>query len=372
MGRLEFRGVSKLYPKAARKAVDTLDLSFGDGEFTVLVGPSGCGKSTILRMIAGLEEISQGELLLDGELLNDVEPQRRGVAMVFQSYALYPHMTVAENIGFPLRVAGERDAVVSEKVLETSKRLGLVPYLPRLPRQLSGGQRQRVALGRAMVRQPKIFLLDEPLSNLDAKLRLEMRVEIARLHRTLGTSFVYVTHDQAEAMTLGDRIVVLRDGIVQQHATPEDLYGNPANAFVGGFIGTPAMNFLEAEIVCRDGRFFLLSEGVSLAAEERDFGMLRRYGKERVLVGFRPADAAIVRSSSEEGIAGRFLLQEFLGDEVLWHVETEIGGQSKILVGKSKETTGFAPGEAAHVIPDPGRLYLFDPDGGASLRRDPA
>ena len=225
-----------------------VDLEINAGEFVVFVGPSGCGKSTLLRMISGLEDISSGELRIGGEVMNDVDPSKRGIAMVFQSYALYPHMTVRENMGFALKIAGEPKDEIEARVQEAAGILDLVPFLDRKPKAMSGGQRQRVAIGRSIVRQPKVFLFDEPLSNLDAELRVHMRIEIARLHRELGTTIVYVTHDQVEAMTLADKIVVLRAGVIEQVGAPLDLYDNPANTFVAGFIGSPRMNFLDGRI----------------------------------------------------------------------------------------------------------------------------
>jgi lactose/L-arabinose transport system ATP-binding protein len=242
-------------------AVDVIkgvDLTIKQGEFVVFVGPSGCGKSTLLRMISGLEDITSGELQIGGQVMNDVDPSKRGVAMVFQTYALYPHMTVRENMGFALRFAGAPKAEVASKVDAAAKTLGLEPLMERKPKALSGGQRQRVAIGRAIVREPKVFLFDEPLSNLDAELRVHMRIEIARLHRTLGTTIVYVTHDQVEAMTLADKIVVLRAGLVEQVGAPLELYDNPANTFVAGFIGSPRMNFFAGRVKGHDGQRCLI------------------------------------------------------------------------------------------------------------------
>ena len=247
MAEIVLDKVTKSYPDGA-VAVQELSITIADGEFLILVGPSGCGKSTTLNMIAGLEGISSGDLLIGGERVNDKAPKDRDIAMVFQSYALYPHMSVRQNIAFPLTLAKMKKPEIAAKVEETAKILDLTDLLDRKPAQLSGGQRQRVAMGRAIVRQPKAFLMDEPLSNLDAKLRVQMRAEIARLQRRLGTTTVYVTHDQTEAMTLGDRVVVMRGGVVQQIGTPEELYERPANLFVAGFIGSPAMNFFPATL----------------------------------------------------------------------------------------------------------------------------
>src|SRR6188508_1400550 len=248
MATVTFDKASRVYPGTERPAVDALDLHIEDGEFLVLVGPSGCGKSTSLRMLAGLEDVNAGRILIGDRDVTDVQPKDRDIAMVFQNYALYPHMTVADNMGFALKIAGTPKAEIRQRVEEAAKILDLSQYLDRKPKALSGGQRQRVAMGRAIVRQPQVFLMDEPLSNLDAKLRVQTRTQIAALQRRLGTTTVYVTHDQVEALTMGDRIAVMKDGVLQQIGTPTDLYDRPANAFVAGFIGSPAMNLFTAQI----------------------------------------------------------------------------------------------------------------------------
>ncbi len=252
MAKVEFKNVDKSYENNNVKTVDNLNLEIIDKEFLVLVGPSGCGKSTILRMIAGLESITAGELFIGSELVNDVHPKDRDIAMVFQNYALYPHMSIKENMAFGLKMRKFSKDEIEKRVLEAAKILDLEEYLDRKPKQLSGGQRQRVALGRAMVREPKVFLMDEPLSNLDAKLRVQMRSEIKKLHKKIGTTFVYVTHDQVEALTMGDRIVILNKGYVQQIGTPQEVYSNPDNIFTAGFVGSPAMNFFETKVVSED------------------------------------------------------------------------------------------------------------------------
>jgi multiple sugar transport system ATP-binding protein len=249
MASVTFDSATRLYPGGTRPAVDQINLDIQDGEFLVLVGPSGCGKSTTLRMLAGLEEVNQGRILIGDRDVTDVPPKDRDIAMVFQNYALYPHMTVAENMGFALKIAGVSKEERAERVLEAAKLLDLEPYLSRKPKALSGGQRQRVAMGRAIVRKPQVFLMDEPLSNLDAKLRVQTRTQIASLQRRLGVTTVYVTHDQVEAMTMGDRVAVLKDGVLQQVATPRELYETPQNVFVAGFIGSPAMNLVQLPIV---------------------------------------------------------------------------------------------------------------------------
>src|SRR4051812_47680647 len=258
MASVTLEGIRKIYQGSTpHVAVHGVNLDVADGEFVVLVGPSGCGKSTTLRMIAGLESISAGKLLIDGRVVNDVPPKDRDIAMVFQSYALYPHMTVRDNLGFALKLRGSSKSEIDKRVTEAAGILGITEFLDRTPRQLSGGQRQRVALGRAIVRDPKVFLFDEPLSNLDAQLRVQMRREIARLHEELDATMIYVTHDQVEAMTLGDRIVVMNKGFVQQIDTPMNLYDHPRNRFVAGFIGSPAMNFVDGSILTRDSLQFV-------------------------------------------------------------------------------------------------------------------
>ncbi|NUM33555.1 MAG: sn-glycerol-3-phosphate ABC transporter ATP-binding protein UgpC [Candidatus Brocadiae bacterium] len=287
MAGVIFKNVYKIYENKTM-VIQNFDLEIRDKEFLVLVGPSGCGKSTTLRMIAGLEEVSRGDLMIDGLRVNDVAPKDRDIAMVFQNYALYPHMSVKENMAFSLKLRGVDRNEIEKKVLEVSEILGLKDLLERKPKQLSGGQRQRVAMGRAIVRSPKVFLFDEPLSNLDAKLRVQMRVEIAKLHKLLGTTIVYVTHDQVEAMTLADRIVVMKDGFIQQIGTPLELYEKPANAFVGGFIGSPSMNQIAAKVGTEKGQIVLQGQDflVSLSGEKAK--ALESHKGEDVLMGIRP------------------------------------------------------------------------------------
>ncbi len=290
MAYLTLRGINKIYPNGYH-AVHDFNMEIEKGEFIVFVGSSGCGKSTTLRMIAGLENISKGEFYIDGEKANDKGPRERGVAMVFQSYALYPHMTVYDNLAFGLTLQGVDDDVIEQRVQSTAKILGLTDYLERLPRELSGGQRQRVAVGRAIIRKVDIFLMDEPLSNLDAKQRVTMRSEITQIHRETGATTIYVTHDQTEAMTMADRIVVMKDGYIQQIGTPYELYFNPVNMFVAGFIGEPPMNFIESTI--RNGRLDLIENKIDLGAVA-DQSVLDKYEGQNVIFGFRPEAIKVV------------------------------------------------------------------------------
>jgi len=290
MASISFKNVTKTYDGAASPVVPNLNLEIKDKEFIILVGPSGCGKSTTLRMIAGLESITEGEMYIGDRLMNKVPSKDRDIAMVFQNYALYPHMNVYKNIAFGLKLRKEDPAEIDKRVHEAAKILDLEHLLTRKPKELSGGQRQRVALGRAMVRNPAVFLLDEPLSNLDAKLRASMRTEIAKLHQRLNITFVYVTHDQTEAMTMGDRIVVMKDGIVQQFDTPQTLYEQPVNLFVAGFIGSPQMNFLDVEIAKEGGRLYAVLGKNKLAVPEFKCDALAKYAGKRVIMGLRPED----------------------------------------------------------------------------------
>ena len=289
MATLELININKVYPNGVQAVFD-FNLKVADKEFIVFVGPSGCGKSTTLRMIAGLEEISSGEFYIDGELMNDVAPKDRNIAMVFQSYALYPHMSVYENMAFGLRLRKVPKDVIDQKVKDAAEKLGLTPYLQRKPKALSGGQRQRVALGRAIVRDAKVFLMDEPLSNLDAKLRVQMRSELIRLHNSLATTTIYVTHDQIEAMTMASRIVVMKDGYIQQVGAPKEIYDNPINVFVAGFIGTPSMNFVHGTVT--PNGVFTTPDGHSLVVPAAKFEVLQREGLvgTDVIFGIRPED----------------------------------------------------------------------------------
>ena len=299
-------------------AVQEFNLDIKDKEFIVLVGPSGCGKSTTLRMVAGLEEISGGELLIDGKLVNDVAPKDRDIAMVFQSYALYPHMTVYENMAFSLRIKKVPKDEIDRKVREAAEILDITQYLDRKPKALSGGQRQRVAIGRAIVRAPKVMLMDEPLSNLDAKLRNEMRAEIIKLRERIDTTFIYVTHDQTEAMTLGDRIVIMKDGFIQQIGTPQEVFNHPANLFVAGFIGMPVMNFFDAELKEENGKYFVALGGhrVELSPEKEARLKANGVGSREITLGVRPEHTDL----SENGVTGKVDVSEMMGSSVHLHV----------------------------------------------------
>ncbi|AQT79092.1 ABC transporter ATP-binding protein [Mycolicibacterium litorale] len=388
MAEIVLDHVTKSYPDGA-VAVKDLSLTIADGEFVILVGPSGCGKSTTLNMIAGLEEISSGELRIGGARVNEKAPRDRDIAMVFQSYALYPHMTVRQNIAFPLTLAKMNKAEIAQKVDETAKILDLTGLLDRKPSQLSGGQRQRVAMGRAIVRQPKAFLMDEPLSNLDAKLRVQMRGEIARLQNRLGTTTVYVTHDQTEAMTLGDRVVVLRAGEAQQIGTPEELYGQPANLFVAGFIGSPAMNFFPATLT--DVGVQLPFGEVTLADEIRQ--VIGRHPKPtNVIAGIRPEhfeDAAVldvyerIRALTfevdvdlvESLGADKYVYFRTSGDGArsaqLAELAAESGAGENEFVARLSADSKAVVGQAIELAFDATKLQVFDADSGVNLTIPP-
>ena len=320
MATVTYDQATRVYPGTERPAVDALDLHIEDGEFLVLVGPSGCGKSTSLRMLAGLEDVNAGRILIGDRDVTDVQPKDRDIAMVFQNYALYPHMSVADNMGFALKIAGTPKADIRKRVEEAAKILDLSEYLDRKPKALSGGQRQRVAMGRAIVRQPQVFLMDEPLSNLDAKLRVQTRTQIASLQRRLGVTTVYVTHDQTEALTMGDRIAVLKDGVLQQVGTPRDMYDTPANVFVAGFIGSPAMNIGS----------FKVADGVAILGETRIplersvVGALTPEDKGHVTLGFRPESLDIVSQGSEGAIPIKVALVEELGSDAFVYGEIDV------------------------------------------------
>ncbi len=327
-------------------AVQEFNLDIADKEFIVLVGPSGCGKSTTLRMVAGLEEISGGELYIDGKLMNDVAPKDRDIAMVFQNYALYPHMTVYENMAFSLKLRKESKEVIDKKVREAAEILDITQYLERKPKALSGGQRQRVAIGRAIVRDPAVFLMDEPLSNLDAKLRNQMRAEIIKLRERINTTFIYVTHDQTEAMTLGDRIVIMRDGYIQQIGTPQEVFNNPRNLFVAGFIGSPQMNYFDANLVREGDKFFVEYGGVKVEmdAEKSARLLANNVQSQPVTLGVRPDHTSI----TETGVKAKVDVSEMMGSSVHLHVTTEDGRDVVIIVPTVDMKGNFAMGDTVH------------------------
>ncbi len=357
MPGVELVGVGKAYAPG-RYAVRGVALAVAEGGFLVLVGPSGCGKSTLLRMVAGLEEVSEGEIRIAGRRVNEVAPRDRDVAMVFQNYALYPHMTVAENLGFALRMRRLAAAEIRRRVHAAADVLGLREHLDRRPRELSGGERQRVALGRAMVREPRVFLFDEPLSNLDARLRVEMRAEIRALHRRVGSTMIYVTHDQVEAMTMGDRIAVLRGGELQQCAEPGALYARPANTFVAGFIGTPPVNLLEARVALDGGS--VVVEGARLAVGGAQRAVLAEKRVERVTIGVRPED--LLAGGPGEGLPATVEHVEPLGSETLVHW----AGPTGRLVSRITSGAVPAPGTVSALAARPDRMLLFDPASGES------
>jgi multiple sugar transport system ATP-binding protein len=360
MASVTFDKATRLYPGSTRPAVDALDLSVADGEFLVLVGPSGCGKSTSLRMLAGLEEVNEGDILIGDRNVTDVPPKDRDIAMVFQNYALYPHMTVAENMGFALKIAGVNKDERATRVLEAAKLLDLEPYLGRKPKALSGGQRQRVAMGRAIVRQPQVFLMDEPLSNLDAKLRVQTRTQIASLQRRLGVTTVYVTHDQTEALTMGDRIAVLKDGVLQQVGTPRDLYANPKNVFVAGFIGSPAMNLFTADLVDGGLRF-----GTAVAALDRD--SMAATSNTKVTIGVRPEDVKVAMDG--DGLKVAVDLVEELGADGYLYGHTEIDGARVDIVARVDGRIHPSAGDSVVITPSPKHIHAFDIESGNRLSK---
>ncbi|SDL95234.1 carbohydrate ABC transporter ATP-binding protein, CUT1 family [Arthrobacter sp. ok362] len=353
-----FDNATRLYPGTEKPAVDKLNIDIADGEFLVLVGPSGCGKSTSLRMLAGLEDVNSGRILIGDRDVTDVPPKDRDIAMVFQNYALYPHMTVADNMGFALKIAGVSKEERAERVREAAKLLDLEPYLDRKPKALSGGQRQRVAMGRAIVRNPQVFLMDEPLSNLDAKLRVQTRTQIASLTRRLGVTTVYVTHDQVEAMTMGDRVAVLKDGLLMQVDTPRNLYDRPKNVFVAGFIGSPAMNLLELPVVDGGVQF-----GGTVYPVPRD--VLEEAHGQTVTLGSRPEDLETVAQG--EGLQVEVDVVEELGADAYVYGHTTLDGQSHDIVARVDGRRPPMKGESIWVRPQSGHVHLFDTKTGLRL-----
>ena len=361
MADIQLKNINKLYPNGFH-AVKDFNLDIKDQEFIIFVGPSGCGKSTTLRMIAGLEEISSGELIIDGKVMNDVEPKDRDIAMVFQNYALYPHMTVYDNMAFGLKLRKVPKAEIDEKVREAARILDLEKLLDRKPKALSGGQRQRVAMGRAIVRNPKVFLMDEPLSNLDAKLRVQMRTEISKLHDRLEATMIYVTHDQTEAMTLGTRIVVMKDGIVQQIDTPEQLYSNPCNLFVAGFIGSPQMNFIDGVIKFNGENATIDVAGNVLQIPASKADALKKYDGKTVVLGIRPEDIhdsqIYVDTQASSVIEATISVYELLGAEVYLYFDYA-GAQITARVDPRTTARG---GDTVKFALDMEKAHFFDKD----------
>lgn len=404
MAGVTLKGVYKYYDKSAKPAVDNFNLEIQDKEFIVFVGPSGCGKSTTLRMVAGLEEISDGEIYIGDTKVNATEPKDRDIAMVFQNYALYPHMTVFANMAFGLKLKRIEDIKrdkngqpvlnkdgqpkkcrrrytkeeVREKVEEAARTLEISEYLKRKPGQLSGGQRQRVAIGRAIVRNPKVFLMDEPLSNLDAKLRNQMRSEIILLRKRINTTFIYVTHDQTEAMTLGDRIVIMKDGVIQQTGTPEEVFGEPANLFVAGFIGTPQMNFFRAELVKNADGYFVETEGKSFPVSKKARAVLDANGTEprSVVLGVRPEHITVLKEGEKQKtsqyIAAKVNIAEMMGSEFYVHVSSQSSEKNVIIrvptmhLSENDKRALTENGKVKYTFPAEA-MHLFDAESGANL-----
>jgi multiple sugar transport system ATP-binding protein len=348
--------LNKMYDEV--HAVKDVNLDIRDKEFVVLVGPSGCGKTTTLRMVAGLESITSGRILIDDQVVNNLAPMDRDIAMVFQNYALYPHMSVYDNMAFGLKMRKFDKAEIGKRVQEAAEILGIQEYLKRKPRQLSGGQRQRVALGRAIVRHPRVFLFDEPLSNLDAKLRVQMRVELKKLHERLGTTAIYVTHDQVEAMTLGDRVVVMRDGWVQQVGDPMELYNQPANRFVAGFIGSPAMNFADVRIIAEDGVLWASGDGIRLKVPAPMTNRMASHAGMEVTLGVRPEDLRVAGDADpvEMSLDAVVEVVERLGSEIL--LDVAVGGAT--MVASVEPTVAARVHEKLRLAVNPNRLHFFD------------
>ena len=363
MASVSLRHIYKKYPGGVT-AVSDFNLEIKDKEFLVLVGPSGCGKTTTLRMVAGLEEISEGELFIGDQLVNDVAPKDRKIAMVFQNYALYPHMTVFENMAFGLKLNKTPKEEIKRRVEEAARILDITHLLDRKPKALSGGQKQRVALGRAIVREPSVFLLDEPLSNLDAKLRASMRTELTKIHKKLGTTFIYVTHDQVEAMTMATRIVIMKDGIIQQVATPQNLYDYPVNRFVAGFIGTPQMNFLDCNLVAEGGDVFIQfgENKLKLPAEKANDAALKDYIGKEVVAGIRPEaihdEPMYLASLADTVIDASVDVTELMGAEIYLYLSSE---EQNLTARVSSRSTARA-GDSIKVAIDMSRVHIFDKD----------
>jgi multiple sugar transport system ATP-binding protein len=373
MAEIVIQGLSKIYADGARPAVQDVNLTVADGEFLVLVGPSGCGKSTVLRCVAGLEQPTSGSIALNGRVINDLPPQERDLAMVFQTYALYPHMTIFENLAFGLKMRRLPREEIRRRVEAVAAKLGIAPHLSKKPRELSGGERQRVALGRAIVRQPQAFLMDEPLSNLDAALRVKMRAELLNLQRDLKATVLYVTHDQTEALTMGDRVAVLHKGRLQQVAPPRELYERPANSFVAGFIGSPAMNFSRVRITPGEGKMLLHLGGQALELPE-DFLQKRPdlalYQETPITVGIRPEHFLAATGEAQAVIKVQVEMVETLGpvNYIHFSLPDPLGGSERTTwVASLDPGIPAAPGQELRLTFDPDRLYFFNPESGLCL-----
>ena len=366
MATVSLKGIKKIYDNKVT-AVHDFNLDIADKEFIVLVGPSGCGKSTTLRMVAGLEDISEGDLIIGGKRMNDVEPKDRGIAMVFQSYALYPHMTVYENMAFALKLRKVPKDEIDKRVREAAETLDITQYLDRKPKALSGGQRQRVAIGRAIVRDPQVFLMDEPLSNLDAKLRNQMRAEIIKLRQRINTTFIYVTHDQTEAMTLGDRIVIMKDGFIQQIGTPQEVFDRPANLFVAGFIGSPQMNFFDGTLSKQGGKYQITVGEATMELSDKAQAILteKEVGDMAVTVGVRPEHISFAPSAGSHTIASKVDVSEMMGSEVYLHVSA-VGRDVVLRVPTvdlpEEHRAGIPYGTEINFTFRPELIHLFNPE----------
>ncbi len=366
MATVSLKGIKKIYDNKVT-AVHDFNLEIADKEFIVLVGPSGCGKSTTLRMVAGLEDISEGDLLINGKRMNDVEPKDRDIAMVFQNYALYPHMTVYENMAFALKLRKVPKDEIDKKVREAAEILDITQYLERKPKALSGGQRQRVAIGRAIVRNPQVFLMDEPLSNLDAKLRNQMRAEIIKLRQRIDTTFIYVTHDQTEAMTLGDRIVIMKDGFIQQIGTPQQVFDHPANIFVAGFIGMPQMNFFDGQLVANGDHYYVkvMDATMDLSPEAQAALKAKGVPSKAVTIGIRPEHISFAESAGAHCLTGSVDVSEMMGSEI--HLHVNAGGRDVVLRVPTTELSaehkgGITYGTQVHFTFRGDLMHLFDPE----------
>ena len=364
MATVLLKNATKIYD-SGNVAVKNVTVEINDKEFVVLVGPSGCGKSTVLRMIAGLEEITSGEIYIDGKIVNNVPPKDRDIAMVFQNYALYPQMSVFENIAFGLKLRKYDKNEIKQRVEEAALILNLQDYLHRKPRQLSGGQRQRVAVGRAIVRKPKVFLFDEPLSNLDAKLRVQMRTEISKLHKNLSATMIYVTHDQTEAMTMGDKIVILKDGEIQQIGIPMELYNNPLNKFVAGFIGSPAMNFINGKLAKSDKLFFVIDKlNEKIELDEMHYKRLQPYLDKEIIIGIRPEDVLLsTEKSLAEEISVKIEVVEPMGNETLLYFTL----QDTQMIARGNPNQYYKAGSVYSMHFNKSKIHFFDKDSGIAI-----